>query len=262
MPALVALGTLTALATARADVEWLLPERFDPPAGAILAIDLVAASEFGASEPTAVAPTSLECAGSLAAGPIVFTPTSLWGEKLRVLARLPRPGVGVIRVDLPALRREIPANEVERYLRRIYASDDIRAAWEAGGARTWSETYQCRFKTFLTVGEPPAGDQSWMTPAIAGLDLVAQETPNLLRDNNKLTVQVFRDGQPLPGATVSFLSWGANREHVVIADESGRVSAKLDAKGLWLVQTTLIESNANASPVWKTRSIVLTVEAH
>lgn len=245
---------------ALADVTWLQPERFTMLPGAFVWMELTTAEEFG--EPMTAVPLATigEIQGWLAATSLPLAPPVLEGKVARFSAILPRPGVAIFATRLKPEKRELRGAEAEAYLRRIHVTDDVRSIWAAMSPSPWRELRTIHLKTFVRVGEPPLDDQGWSRVIGEGMEIVPERDPTSLHEGDELPVRVLRDGRPVKGIVLSFLSRGENREHVVLVDGAGEASAKLDAQGPWLVTGVRLQRVTDADYDWRSEVAAMTLE--
>ncbi|HVU35789.1 MAG TPA: DUF4198 domain-containing protein [Opitutaceae bacterium] len=237
----------------RAETAWLRPERFAVTPGTWLQIELLRGPAFGESGAALERSAVLRTGAVLAAQPVTFFPFASSSQALRLMVALPQPGVAVLTAELKPERQTLTREEVEAYFREVHATDRIRNDWSRQPPEaTWRELRQVRLKTFVRVGEPPASDHGWSVPAESGLDIVPERDPTALRENDECGVRITRDGHPLIGAVVSYLSLDGNREHVTVTDGEGHASARLDAAVVWLVRVVDIEPAHDAGHDWDT----------
>lgn len=242
-----------------AEVMWLQPERFAVTPGATLWVEVAVGSRFANGDGRIVSLGVRVANGALGGRPLpAVSVSSTPAPRLNVT--VPRPGVAALTVELHERCRDLPRVEVESYLRAIHATDELRSAWaEMPESRPWRERQSIRLKTFVRVGEPAEGDRQWAEPHDAGLDIVPECDPTALRNDEDLSVRVLRAGRPVGGAVLSFVSLGETREHVVVADEDGRVAAKLDAAGDWLVRGVVLRRVMADDHDWRSEVVALTV---
>ncbi len=259
--ALAGATLVLSLSLARSEVTWMQPERFSATPGAILVMELTTAPEFAEPSSPVAGDRLLTVSGSLGDQPLMQTAPITSASMLQFAVTLPRPGVAVLMVDLKPERREITRDAVERYLRRIHATDDVRDAWAAAkNASVWRERRTTRLRSYVRVGEPSAGERPWLSPAASGLDLLSETDPTFVRENDQVPVRVLRDGKPVPGIIVAFLSRGENREHVVVTDANGHATAPVDAAGPWLIQCWNVRRSDGRDVDWNVDSVALTLE--
>ncbi len=244
----------------RAELRWLEPEIPVVTPGATVWVGLTSGALFGS--PGAPVPTAAMRAFSatLVGQPLVAGPAVVTSGFTRCTLTLPRPGVAVIVSDLVVERREIQNGYVERYLRTMYVTDEVRARWaEEPAESAWRELRHVRLKTYVRVGQPPPEDRSWTVARADGLDLVPQVDPTANYENADFAVRLTRDGQPVGGCIVSFLSRGENREHVELTDAAGQARARLDARGGWFVRGVQIRRVTASDHDWATDVVGMTL---
>ncbi len=251
------------VAPGRAEALWLVPERFAATPGASLRASVAAGETFAPEASPVAARRVREFGGILTGDPLVNTAVAANGDPAaRFSVTLTRPGIALLTVALKPELREIARPDVERHLREIHATDELRATWDdMVTADSWRETRAVRLKTYVRVGEPPADDRTWAQPSDGGLDIVPQRDPTASRVDDACSVLVTDAARPVVGAVVSFLSSGETREHVVVTDDHGRATAKLDAAGPWLIQTMALRRDGATRREWRAYVVALTLEA-
>jgi uncharacterized GH25 family protein len=247
---------------AAAQEVWLRPERLTATPGATISFDLLGGAEFAQRE-TLIKPERVKRARAGLAG-------KTWGlvdiaeadNELRIFATLAQPGVAVAGVELKPERIEVPAEKTEFYLRSIYASAALRAVWEeVAEPRRWRENRTSYVKTFARIGVPPADDQGWGEPLGLALEIVPERDPTTLRMGDELPVKVLREGKPLSGFVLSFVTAEATREHVIVTDAEGRGHTTLDASGAWLVHGVELHRSTASDTEWESARVTMMVEA-
>ena len=233
------LGITLGMVTGQAHDTWLQPERFAATPGATLMLDLTSADGFVGFE-TAIKPERVaRTVGRMGAVELKFGVVVSAERTLRFPVTVTRPGGAVVGVELTSRLLELEPGKIETYFREIHASDELREVWAAVPApRRWRENYAKHTKTFVRVGEPAAEDRAWAEPLGLVLEIVPERDPTMLREGDALPVRVLRGGQPLAGFVLGYVSSGETREHVAVTDAEGRATARLDAKGAWLVHGT------------------------
>jgi len=239
---------------ARAHDTWLQPDRFAAEPGVTVTLDLTSSDGFvgfqTAIKPERVART-VGREGGAGEVDVKWGATMATEQTLRFPVMLTKPGVAVLGVELKPRLLELAADKIEIYFHEIHASDELREKWAAvAEPRKWRENYTKHAKTFVRVGEPAAGGRAWAEPLGLKLEIVPERDPTALKEGEALPVRVLRDGKPLAGFALGFVSLGEAREHVAVTDEEGRASAKLDLRGAWLVHGTDLRRAKTADREW------------
>ena len=247
---------------ARAHDTWLQPERFAATPGAMLVLGLTSADGFIGMD-TAIGPERIDRALGRVGGEAVAITEPVAGAKaLDFSATFTRPGVAVLGVELKPRVLELASDKIEAYFRELHAGDELRAAWASVlEPRRWRESCVNHTKTFVRVGEPPAGDHAWAEPLGFVLEIVPECDPTTLHAGDELPVRVLRGGAPFAGFAVAFVSAGETREHVTVTDAAGRASAVLNARGAWLVHGTDLRRATAAGLEWESDFTTMVVEA-
>jgi uncharacterized GH25 family protein len=242
--------------TAAGHDTWLLPARFDLPAGGRIVLDLTSGMGFptpGSSiQPNRLAATGLRIAGRkrpLDAGNPDKTALSL-------SVRTSGTGVATLWIATHPRTLTLTPAEVQEYLSEIGATADVESRWRR--QQRWRETYVKLAKTFVRVGQPSA-DQSWREPVGLALEIVPLADPTTLLVGRELPVRVLRDAKPLPRFSVSALSSATHEPIMRSTDGDGRAVFTLDRPGTWLLRGTLIEPSSSPDADWQSLFATLTV---
>jgi len=259
---LICVATLITLGSAgpvRAQRTWLQPESTTVAPAAVLFLTALTSAEFAtAPEPvpaTRIAETKAELAGQSV--PVVLLPSA---GSARMLTTFAGSGIATVDVLLKPEARSVARGRVESYLRELHATDDVRAEWaKIESPNPWQEVRTLRLKAFVQVGSPANDDRVGSAPTVSGLDLLPLTDPTRCRAGKTFSVRATRDGQPLAGAVVEYLSDGEGREHVAITDRSGTAAAPLDQTGQWLVRCFDVKRVKANNHDWETATVALLV---
>lgn len=244
----------------RADDTWLQPEQFAVTPGVVVRLDLTSAAGFGRFQTPAASTDVVRTWGRLGGAALASAAMEATEQTLRFPLTVGRTGFAVFGVEMKARERVVAPEEIERYLEKIHAGDDVREAWAAvPEPRRWRERTVRFVKTVVRVGEPIADDRSWAEPLGLGLEIVPERDPTKLREGEALPMRVWRGGRPVVGFVVGFISAGETREHVAVTDAEGRASAVLDLRGNWLVQGTDLRRAMEADREWDSEVTTLVV---
>jgi hypothetical protein len=166
-------------------------------------------------------------------------------------------------IELGALDIELEPKLVQVYLAEIRPPDAVRARWselQAGGLR-WKETY----RKFARIELPAAAGADAQRRAQARRP-VGQPLEIVVLGDKPLAVQVptdfqvLRDGVPLAGFAVEFISERSPLGLWRRTDAEGRVSLALPYGGGWLVRGTELLPPEDAAGRWQSRFVTLTLE--
>jgi hypothetical protein len=245
----------------RGEDAWLKPERSAATPGATLYFEVTSANGFG----NTAAPIGLDrdarFFGWLGDAELKVGAIATKDRTSRFPVTFLRPGVAVLGVELQSRVVEVAPEEVEAYLREVRAGDDLREEWQRmAPPRVWREKNVKFAKSFVRVGEPTAGDRTWTTALRFALEIVPEVDPTNVRVGSELAVKVLRNGEPVVGIVLSYVSFGETHEHVAITDLDGRARAKLDLRGPWLVRGTDLRRSKEPDRAWDSETTTMVVE--
>jgi len=242
--------------SAAAHDTWLLPARFDLPAGGRIELDLTSGMGFPAAE-SSIQPNRLAATGLRIAGRTLPLDTGN-PEKTALRLSVGGSGTGVAAIWIATRPRtlSLTSTEVEEYLREIGASKEVESRWRR--QQRWRETYVKLAKTYVRVGQP-SEDESWREPVGLQLEIVPLADPTTLLVGSELSVQVLRDGKPWPRFSVSALPSATVEPIMRRTDGDGRAVFTLDRPGPWLLRGTLIEPSSAPDADWQSLFSTLTV---
>jgi hypothetical protein len=254
----VLVGMLASWASsAAAHDTWLLPARFDLPAGGRIELDLTSGMGFPAPE-SSVQPNRLAATGLRIAGrTLPLDAGNPDKTALRLSVRTSGTGVAALWIATRPRTLSLTSAEVQEYLREIGAAEEVESRWRR--QQRWRETYVKLAKTYVRVGQP-TGDPSWHEPVGLQLEIVPLADPTTLLVGSELSVQVLRDGKPLPRFSVSALPSATIEPIMRRTGGDGRAVFSLDRPGPWLLRGTLIEPSSSPDADWQSLFTTLTVQ--
>lgn len=255
------LGGFVWAAAVQASDTWLQPERFAATPGATLVLDLTNSEGFVGFQKAIEAEQVARVMGRLGGAELKPGATMPTEQTLRFPITVMRPGLAVVGVELKPAWRELEADKIEAFFQEIRAAEDLREAWMAlPEPRRWREHTVRQMKTFVRVGEPAAEERAWAEPLGLALEIVPERDPTTLKEGDALPVRVWRNGKPLAGFALAYISAGETREHVAVTDAEGRATATLDARGAWLVHGTDLRRVTAADREWESDVTTMVVE--
>ena len=158
-------------------------------------------------------------------------------------------------VQLLPLDIELAPDKVQIYLREVQADPALRAAWADIQQRglPWKERYtkHARIDFGPSAAQPvPIGKGMEMS-----MDIVREPS-----DDSSLNFRVFRDGQPLPGLAVEWVS-----DNVAVgiwrrSDAEGRVKVPALPAGSWVVRAIDLRLSTAEPDHWDSRFVTLAFE--
>lgn len=158
-------------------------------------------------------------------------------------------------LQLVPLEIELTPDTVPIYLREVRADAALRAAWDHIQQRglPWKERYtkHARIDFGGTAAEPgPMGKDMGM-----GMDIVRTAAAD-----GAFAFRVFRDGQPLPGLAVEWVSGQVPLGIWRRSDAQGLVSVPSLPPGRWLVRAIDLRLSTVRPDEWESRFVSLAFE--
>lgn len=151
--------------------------------------------------------------------------------------------------QLVPLEVELPADKVDLYLHEVQADAALRAVWADMQSRgvPWKERYtkHARFD-FVDSGAEP-------TPM--GMDIVREASAN-----GSLSFRVLRDGQPVPGLAMEWVSDNAGVGIWRRTDAEGRVRVPALPPGRWVLRAIDLRLSTTQPDRWESRFVTLAFE--
>ena len=246
---------------ARAHDTWLLPTPAHVKPGEAVRLEMTSGMAFPKRESPIRADRIASQGVRLDGREMRFGDPRENKKELLLTAKLDRPGVATVWVDLYPRTLDLTAEDVEHYFEEIGASASVRERWQsAPEPRRWRESYTKHVKTFVRVGTP-AGDRSWSEPVGSAFELVPERDPTALHPGDELVVRLLRNGAPAVGVTVGLLRAGETKSVDRPSGEDGRVTFTIGAAGWYLLRSTDLRPAAGADLDWESDFATLTFEA-
>ncbi len=239
---------------------WLLARSSAVQPGAPVTLDLTSGMAFPANE-TAIKPDRVARAAVRLAGETSdLKDRRAAAKSLQFTARLPKPGVATVFVELAPKSIDLKPDQVKHYLDEIGASAELRRAWqEMPEPRRWRELYSKHAKAYVRVGEPE-GDRSWAEPVGMGLEIVPEKDPTALRPGEDLPVRVLRNGAPFTSFSVGLVRQGDAHGVLKTTDDQGRATFPIGQAGRWLLRATDVRRSTKPEADWESDFTTLTFE--
>ena len=152
-------------------------------------------------------------------------------------------------VQLQPLDIELAPDKVQIYLREVQADPALRAAWADIQQRglPWKE----RYTKHARIDFGPGVAQ----PAPMGMDIVREPS-----EDSSLNFRVFRDGLPLPGLAVEWVSDSIAVGIWRRSDAEGRVKVPALPAGSWVLRAIDLRLSTVEPDHWDSRFVTLAFE--
>ena len=239
---------------------WLLARSSAVAPGAAVTLDLTSGMAFPANE-TAIKPDRVARAAVRLAGETTeLKDRRAAAKSLQFTARLPKPGVATLWIELAPKSIDLTPDQVKHYLDEIGASAELRRAWaEMPAPRRWRELYSKHAKAYVSVGQPE-GDRSWAEPAGMALEIVPEKDPTALRPGDELPVRLLRNGQPVASFAIGLVGPGNAHGVLKTTDGEGRATFPIGKAGRWLLRATDVRRSTKPQADWESDFATLTFE--
>jgi uncharacterized GH25 family protein len=239
---------------------WLLARSGAVAPGTVVTLDLTSGMAFPANEsaikPERVARAAVRLAGETSD----LKDRQTAAKSLELTARLSKPGVASLWVELAPKSIDLTPEQVKEYLDEIGAPEAVRRAWqEMPAPRRWRELYSKHAKAYVRVGEPE-DDCSWAEPVGMGLEIVPEKDPTALRPRDELPVRILRNGAPFPSFAVGLVRQGDAHGVLKTTDGQGRATFPIGQSGHWLLRATDVRRSTKAEADWESDFATVTFE--
>ncbi len=148
--------------------------------------------------------------------------------------------------------------KADQYLKEIGAGPELRAQWDAMRARGvgWHERYVKSARIEWAASDGALSTQ----PAGLPMDVLVSAPRQPVQAGDALTIQVLRDGAPLPNQPIEFVNdvnpLGLWRR----TDAQGRITLPLPLAARWMVRGTDLRTSPANPDFWESRFVTLTLE--
>ena len=247
---------LCALGQARAHDSWLAVRAGDSPS--LLQLELGTGARFPARD-SGVAVSSVLRSGCLQAGEQrirLLVPHRQEATFLEVRARLEAARGAACWAELKPRDVELADALVETYFSETRPAPGVSQRWarQRSAGIPWRETYRkfMRVEVPPAPAPPPGALAALRAPQGLGMEIVPLgDDP--LRAGRPASFQLLRDGRPVAGHWIEFVSernpLGVWRQ----SDADGKVSIALPFAGRWLARSVFIEPPADDGMRWNSR---------
>lgn len=242
---------------------WIVPSRFTPEPGRLVAVSL-RVGEHLAGEPVPRIEGGFERFVVAQGGRSIPLPGRDRADPAGLL-RASQPGLHVIAYESKPIPIELPAPTFERYLREEGLESILRERAARGeSAMPAREKYVRCAKAQLMI-DAAARSAAPASPEDAlglTLELVAEANLYAARDSDELPFRLLFLGKPLAGALVIALNTGAPMQRLFArSDTEGRVRFTLPGTGMWLVKVVhMVAAPAGTDAQWLSFWASLTFE--
>ena len=238
---------------------WIEPSSFRPAVGTQIAVSLRVGEHFRGEPVPRAGPKIVKFVLSSAAGEASIG--GLPGTDPAGFARITTPGFLLIGYRSNRTPITLEAEKFEKYLE----DEGLDAVLKARASRNergkpGNEVYS-RCAKSLVAGNG-TGDSGFDGTLGFTLELVAESNPLKLRPGDSMKLRLLYEGQGLPGALVK-LTRQDDPETTTTArtGPDGRVSFKLDRKGVWLARVVhMVPAPAETGADWESLWASLTFE--
>lgn len=232
--AIAALAMFAATAAAGHEF-WMLPDKFEAPAGATVSLTLSVGENFvgdrvAFSQPLLAAFHRYTSTGKADLRPRVAAN----GPVGELTVSLPRAGTHLLAIDTHPSEIILAAEKFNAYLHDEGLDFIIEARQAAGTADSpGRERYRRNIKTLVQAG---AGDATFSRRTGQRLEIVPLTDPQQHAGGRPMAFQVLFEGRPLPGALVKF--WRRQDRPALpikqIANAQGKVTVTPPQPGVWM----------------------------
>lgn len=173
----------------------------------------------------------------------------------RLLLRTTQGGAQTCWAQLIPFDIDLPADKVALYIEEIRPSAAVLATWATMQARglAWRE----RYTKYARIELPGPGTALRPAPLPMGLDLQLLTDASQVQAGDRVTFQLWRDGQALAGLALELRSdadtpgiWGET-------DASGQLRLSVPKAGAWVLRGTELRVSATDPGLWESRFITL-----
>ncbi|MEK8052889.1 DUF4198 domain-containing protein [Ideonella sp. DXS22W] len=190
-----------------------------------------------------------------AAGQPLPRPTAL-PYTATALPLRPPAGAASCWMQTSAFDVELTPRTIPAYLKEVRPGAEMLATWQAMAARglPWRE----RYVKHLRIERPGSGPAA--VPSGLGMDMLLQGERRTLQAGDRVTVQVLRDGQPVPGLSVE---WRHERGRIGLwqrTDAQGLVTQPLPLAGHWLLRAIDLRLSTEQPDQFDSRFMTLALE--
>lgn len=253
---------LCALGRADAHDSWLAVRAGDSPR--LLQLELGTGARFPARDSGAAA-SSVVRSGCLQAGerpPRLLVPHREEGTFLELRARLDVARGAACWAELKPRDVELNDALVDTYFSETRPAPELAQRWarQRSAGISWRETYRkfMRVEVPPALAPPPGALAALRAPQGLGMEIVpVGDDP--LRAGRPASFQLLRDGRPVAGHWIEFVSernpLGVWRQ----SDVDGKVSIALPFAGRWLARSVFMEPPTGDGMRWNSRFATLLV---
>jgi uncharacterized GH25 family protein len=227
---------------------WFAPESFFLPVGGSTAVHLYVGDEFKLEEERVLQKDRTVSFELLSAG---RAPQNLLASGVESQSPVARPmfkdaGNYLLAMERPPQPIELAADKFTAYLKEEGLEQIISLREKFGESnKPGREHYSRYLKALFQVGAKH--DDTYKLDLGQKLEIVPLQNPYQLKVNDRITVRITFEGQPLVGTQVSayVADAGAVTMQTKKTDHSGLATLLLDRKGAWLIRLVHMRRCAN-----------------
>lgn len=252
---------LSALSTAViAHETWLLPESFEPEAGAPTTLLMTSGMAFPALD-SGISPVRIKEAVLSQNGERSLLVAAGGRVNALELSAAPESGAACAWVVLRPRILEIKVDAVAHYLEEIGADEAVWTAWEAQPEpRQWRESYSKLSRTYLRSAGESDGKACWTDQSIGRFEILPLGDPTSLAAGDTLEFQLLFDDEPLARQAVGLVRAGDAPNALVHSNAEGILTLSFASDGQYMIYATNLRPVAGDDFNWQSDFTTLTLQ--
>jgi uncharacterized GH25 family protein len=239
---------------------WLLPESFDPEAGASATLLMTSGMAFPALD-SGISPVRIKEAVLSQNGERSLLVPAGGRVNALELSAAPKAGTACAWVVLNPRILEIKADAVAHYLEEIGAGDAVWTAWEAQPEpRQWRESYSKLARTYLRGAGESGGEACWTDKSIGRFEILPLADPTSLAAGDTLQLQLLFDDEPLARQAVGLVRAGDAPNALAHSNAEGILTLSFASAGQYMIYATNLRAVAGDGFNWQSDFTTLTLQ--